>query len=89
MISEVINSPNSYGSKSSMQERLESIGRFTKLFMDATTIKSLFAHVRLSFKQLFNYSNLYLMLKGEDFITIYRKKEFGCTHTLTIDTGNL
>ena len=82
----ILSTPMSHASKSNMQERLETLARYTKLFMEATSIKNLISHVRLGFKQLFNYSNIYFMLKGEDIITIYRKKEFGQTHTLTIDT---
>lgn len=73
----ILSTPMSHASKSNMQERLETLARFTKLFMEATSIKQLIAHARLGFKQLFNYSNIYFMLKGEDIISIYRKKEFG------------
>jgi hypothetical protein len=73
----ILSTPMSHASKTNMQERLETLSRFTKLFMEATSIKHLIAQARLGFKQLFNYSNIYFMLKGEDIISIYRKKESG------------
>jgi hypothetical protein len=82
----LLTTPNS-SNRTPLQEKLEILSRFTKMFMECSTIKQFFVHLRICFKQMFNYSNLYLMLKGEDIINIFKKKEFGITHTLTIDTG--
>lgn len=46
----ILSTPISNPSKTNMQERLETLSRFTKLFMEATSIKQLIAHARLGFK---------------------------------------
>jgi uncharacterized protein YjaG (DUF416 family) len=40
-------------------------------------------------KQMFNFQFLYIMIKAEDISSIYKNKENGITHTLTIDLGKL
>lgn len=40
-------------------------------------------------KQMFNFFQLYVMIKAEDVSSNYKKKENGLTHILTIDLGKL
>ena len=50
-------------------------------------MKAMAGSIRTWFKQLFNYNQLYIMLRADDLCSIYKMREFGITHTLTIDLG--
>jgi hypothetical protein len=39
-------------------------------------------------KQMFNFYQLYIIIKADDVSSVFKKKENGLTHTLTIDLGN-
>lgn len=71
----------------SLNDRLESLTKVTKSLMECSTMKSLFNQIRLCMKQMFNFYQMYIMIKGEDITSIYKKKEGGMTHILTIDLG--
>lgn len=55
--------------------------------MESTSLKQFFMNFRHSLKQVFNFHNLFLMLKSEDLAIMYKRKELGLTHTLNIDDG--
>lgn len=72
----------------SLNDRLDSLTKVTKSLMECSTMKALFNQLRLCMKQMFNFYQLYIMIKADDITQIYKKKEGGLTHILTIDLGN-
>ena len=75
------------GAQMTFHERLDCLSRYTKQLMECTSLKHFFTAFRHCLRQVFNFQQLYLMLKNEDLAIMYRKKEFVLTHTLNIDNG--
>jgi len=72
-----------------LNERIADIGKLQRQMSECQNIKQLVVLVKQGLKQMFNPQQLYIMLKAQDVCQVFKKREAGVTHTLTIDLGNI